>query len=78
MAMTETELQAELIRLRAEVATRRKKSIKVGEKGGVVVDLGGRYPLSAYKEQMTKLLDFGPTIRQFIADNESKLKSKQS
>ena len=36
-----------------------------------------RFPVTLYKEQWEKLLEKGPEIRQFIADNEPKLKKKE-
>jgi ABC-type Fe3+-hydroxamate transport system substrate-binding protein len=78
---TEEEMQAELERLRAEnEALKNRKapavSIKVSEKGGVSVYGLGRFPVTLYKEQWTRLLDMADEIRTFITDNESKLKSK--
>ena len=37
----------------------------------------GRFPVTLYKEQWTKLLDMADEIRTFIADNEARLKSKK-
>ena len=76
------DLQAELERLRAE-NERLKKSgssklaMKVSEKGGLSIYGLGRFPVTLYKEQWTKLLDMSDEIRQFIAANQSKLKSKE-
>jgi hypothetical protein len=81
-AMGEQDLQAELERLRAEnealkAKSPRATSIRVSEKGGVSVYGLGRFPVTLYKEQWLKLLDLGEDIRRFIAENESKLKTKE-
>jgi hypothetical protein len=83
MAMSEDDLKAELDRLRAEnERLKQQKSravtIKVSEKGGVSVYGLGRFPVTLYKEQWTKLLDMADDIRSFIRENESKLKTKGS
>ena len=36
----------------------------------------GRFPITLYKEQWTKVLDMADEIRRFIKDNESRLKTK--
>lgn len=79
--MDENELKAELERLRAEneaLKSRTSKgvSLKVSEKGAVSVYGLGRFPVTLYKEQWTKLLDMGEDIRRFIQENEAKLKAK--
>lgn len=79
--MSDEDLKAELERLRAENAalkdrTRRGVSLKVSEKGGVSVYGLGRFPITFYKEQWLKLLSMSDEIRQFITDNEDKLKTK--
>lgn len=51
-------------------------SLKVSEKGAVSLYGTGRWPVTLYKEQWNRVLDFGPTIREFIAANDSKLKTK--
>ncbi len=79
--MSDEEMKAELERLRAEnerlkLRGSRATSLKVSEKGGVSVYGLGRFPVTLYKEQWTKLLDMADEIRAFIKENESKLKSK--
>ena len=81
--MSNEEAMAELERLRAENARLKKTAgrgvtMKVSEKGGVSVYGLGRFPVTLYKEQWTKLLDLADDIRNFIRDNESSLKSKDS
>jgi len=79
--MSDEDLKAELERLRQENErlknrTTRGVSLKVSEKGGVSVYGLGRFPVTLYKEQWTRLLDMADDIRAFIKDNESKLKAK--
>jgi hypothetical protein len=80
--MSEQDMKAELERLKAENErlkgqSRRGVSLKVSEKGGVSVYGLGRFPVTLYKEQWTKLLDMGEDIRTFIRENEDKLKTKE-
>ena len=80
--MSDQELQAELERLRAEnerlrCQRARGVTLKVSEKGGVSVYGLGRFPVTLYKEQWTKLLDMADEIRAFIKDNEATLKAKE-
>lgn len=79
--MTDTDLKAELERLRAENERlkgerSRGTSLRVSEKGGVSVYGLGRFPVTLYKEQWAKLLDMADEIRAFIKDNDSRLKTK--
>jgi hypothetical protein len=79
--MSDDDMKSELERLRAEnerlkQKTTRATSLKVSEKGGVSVYGLGRFPVTLYKEQWGKLLDMADEIRAFIAENESKLKTK--
>ncbi len=80
--MAEDDLRAELERLRQENEALKKGatrgvSLKVSEKGGVSVYGLGRFPVTLYKEQWTKLLDMADEIRAFIKTNESQLKAKE-
>jgi hypothetical protein len=71
--------QAENARLTEALAAKNKGNAlrcKVSEKGAISVYGLGRWPVTLYKEQFPRLLDFGDTIRQFITDNDSKLKAK--
>jgi len=72
---------AELQRLRAENerlkrTASRGVSLKVSEKGAVSVYGLGRFPVTLYQEQWTKLLDMADEIRAFIRDNAGSLKVK--
>jgi hypothetical protein len=80
--MSADELQAELERLRKENAALKKGaskgvSLKVSEKGGVSVYGLGRFPITLYQEQWTKLLELADEIKDFIAANEGQLKKKE-
>ena len=79
--MGDEDLRVELERLRSEnerlkARGGRAVSLKVSEKGGVSVYGLGRFPVTLYKEQWTRLLDMGEDIRTFITENEGKLKVK--
>jgi hypothetical protein len=74
-------MKVELERLRAENEKLKQRggrsvSLKVSEKGAVSVYGLGRFPVTLYKEQWTKLIEMAAEIREFIRENESKLKSK--
>ena len=75
---TKEELMARIAELEKQAGSRPKGTLefRVGEKGGVSVYGLGRFPVTLYKEQWTKLLDMADEIRAFIKDNESKLKTK--
>jgi hypothetical protein len=80
--MSNEDMEAELKRLREENEKLKKRtakgvSIKVSEKGGVSVYGLGRFPVTLYQEQWTKLLDMADEIRAFIAENKEKLKVKE-
>ena len=79
--MGDEELQAEIERLRAENerikrTAGRGAALKVSSKGAVSLYGLGRFPVTLYKEQWTKVLDMADEIRAFIRDNESSLKSR--
>ena len=80
--MSDDDLRAELERLRQENEALKKGatrgvSLKVSEKGGVSVYGLGRFPVTLYQEQWTKLLDMADEIRAFIKAHESQLKAKE-
>jgi hypothetical protein len=80
--MSNEDMEAELKRLREENEKLKKRnvkgvSIKVSEKGGVSVYGLGRFPVTLYQEQWTKLLDMADEIRAFIEENKDKLKVKE-
>ena len=80
--MADEELRAEVERLKAENAslkarTTRGVSMKVSEKGGVSIYGLGRFPVTLYKEQWTKLLDMADDIRACIREHDGELKAKE-
>jgi hypothetical protein len=72
-------LEAENKALREQVEQRRSGQLrlKVGEKGGLSVYGLGRFPVTLYKEQWIRLLDYGDEIRSFLKANDQQLKAKQ-
>jgi hypothetical protein len=80
--MSESEMQAELERLRAENAQLKSKdkgglTLKVSEKGGLSLYGMGRFPVTLYKEQWLRILASAPETEAFIRENDSKLKTKE-
>jgi hypothetical protein len=49
---------------------------KVGAKGGISVYGFGRFPVTLYKEQWSRLIEFVPELQAFIAEHEAELKVK--
>jgi hypothetical protein len=79
--MPDEDLRAELDRLKAEnerlkSQRGRPASLKVSEKGGVSVYGLGRFPVTLYKEQWTKLLAMADEIGAFIKEHDAELKTK--
>ena len=79
--MTDEDLKAELERLRAENEQLKQRavrgvSLKVSEKGAVSVYGLGRFPVTLYKEQWTKLLAMAEDIKAFIRTHDAELKTK--
>lgn len=50
--------------------------LKVSEKGALSVYGFGRFPITAYKKAWLAILDRADEMRQFIKDNDDKLKSE--
>ena len=79
--MSDEDLKAELERLRAENEQLKQRSVrgvslKVSEKGAVSVYGLGRFPVTLYKEQWTKLLAMAEDIKAFIKAHDAELKTK--
>ena len=79
--MSDDDLRAELERLRKENESLKKGaakgiSMKVSEKGGLSIYGLGRFPITLYKEQWTKLLDMSDEIRSFLVTHDAELKTK--
>jgi hypothetical protein len=75
---TKEELLARIAELEKQTAAKKtgKLEFRVGEKGGVSVYGLGRFPVTLYYEQWTRLLDAGEDLRAFLEANKSSLKLK--
>jgi hypothetical protein len=75
---TYEELKARLAELEKQGGGRRSGALefRVSEKGGVSVYGLGRFPVTLYYEQWTRLLDQTDQLRAFLEENKSKLKLK--
>lgn len=71
-------LKAEIERLKRSTQSKGGLTLKVSEKGAVSVYGLGRFPVTLYKEQWERLLQFGGDIQQFIADNVASLKKRDT
>jgi hypothetical protein len=76
---TYEELKARLAELEKQGGTRRTGTLefRVSEKGGVSVYGLGRFPVTLYYEQWTRLLDASDKLREFLQENKDKLKLKE-
>ena len=79
--MTVAEMEAELARLQAENASlktsgQNKLTLKVSEKGALMVLGLQRFPVTLYREQWERVFGLVPTMQQFIAAHASELKTK--
>jgi hypothetical protein len=84
--MTEETPEQKLVRLEAENKALREQveqrksgqlRLKVSEKGALSVYGLGRFPVTLYKEQWLRLLDFTDEIKSFLKENDDQLKAKQ-
>jgi hypothetical protein len=83
--MTEETTEQKLARLEAENKALKDQverkpgqlRLKVSEKGGLSVYGLGRFPVTLYKEQWSRLLDYADEIKTFLKDNDQQLKAKQ-
>lgn len=83
--MAEESIGAKLARLEAENQALKQQverkpgelRLKVSEKGGLSIYGLGRFPVTLYKEQWTRLLDYADEIREFLKANDQQLKAKQ-
>jgi hypothetical protein len=77
---TKDELLARIAELEKQAGSKRsgRMEFKVSEKGGVSVYGLGRFPVTLYYEQWTRLLDSVDALRSFLEENKSKLKLKNS
>jgi hypothetical protein len=77
---TKEELLAKIAELEKKAEGRKKGALefRVGEKGGVSVYGLGRFPVTLYYEQWVRLLDMAKDLQEFLEENKSKLKLKES
>ena len=76
---TYEELKARLQQLEKQVETKKRSGameFRVSEKGGVSVYGLGRFPVTLYYEQWSRLLDASEELRKFLEENKEKLKLK--
>jgi hypothetical protein len=75
---TYDELKARLAQLEKQAGTRKPGALefRVSEKGGVSVYGLGRFPVTLYYEQWTRLLDLKDDLLAFLEENKAKLKLK--
>jgi hypothetical protein len=74
------ELKARLQELEKQMEAKKRSGameFRVSEKGGVSVYGLGRFPVTLYYEQWTRLLDAAPELKAFLEENKTKLKLKQ-
>lgn len=81
--MSDADMKAELERLRREndeLKASKKRggalNLKVSQKGAVSLYGMGRFPVTLYKEQWLRVIEFADEIKKFIDENQSMLKSK--
>ncbi len=72
------EISAEALSQLLENPPKGRLYCKVSEKGGLSVYGLQRMPVTLYVEQWTRLLEFVPVLKQFMADNDDKLKRKEA
>jgi len=73
---TKEDLMARIAELEKKLEGKQsgKLEFRVGDKGGVSVYGLGRFPVTLYYEQWTKLLDAADDLRDFMEANKSRLK----
>ena len=74
--LTPEQMAARIAELEGRLAKGGTISFKVSEKGAVSVYGLGRFPVTLYLEQWTKLLSHADDLKAFIEANRSKLKIK--
>ena len=72
------ELMARIAELEKQASAKKsgRMDFKVSEKGGVSVYGLGRFPVTLYYEQWTRLLGAADALRAFLEENKGKLKLK--
>jgi hypothetical protein len=77
---TYEELKAKVAELEKKQTRQRSGALefRVSEKGAVSVYGMGRFPVTLYYEQWTRLLEAAPQLKEFLEENKSKLKLKDA
>jgi hypothetical protein len=75
--LTPEQMAVRIAELEGRLAKSSTLSFKVSEKGAVSVYGLGRFPVTLYFEQWTKLLSHIDELRIFMEANKSKLKLKE-
>ena len=72
-------LEAENRALKEQIDQRKpgELRLKISEKGGLSVYGLGRFPVTLYKEQWTRLLNHVDEIKIFLQEHDRDLKTKQ-
>jgi hypothetical protein len=72
------ELKARIAELEKQGSSKRSGNLefRVSEKGGVSVYGLGRFPVTLYYEQWTRLLATAENLKTFLEENKSRLKLK--
>ena len=72
-------LEAENRALKEQIDQRKpgELRLKISEKGGLSVYGLGRFPVTLYKEQWTRLLHHADEIKSFLQQHDHDLKAKQ-
>jgi hypothetical protein len=72
-------LEAENRALKEQIDQRKpgELRLKISEKGGLSVYGLGRFPVTLYKEQWTRLLNHVDEIKMFLQEHDHDLKAKQ-
>ena len=72
-------LEAENRALKEQIDQRKpgELRLKISEKGGLSVYGLGRFPVTLYKEQWTRLLTHVDEIKAFLQEHDRDLKAKQ-
>ncbi|MBZ5629436.1 MAG: hypothetical protein LAO06_11295 [Acidobacteriia bacterium] len=74
------ELKAKVAELEKQQKSKRSGTLefRVSEKGAVSVYGMGRFPVTLYYEQWTRLLEAGDKLKEFLEENKNRLKMKNA
>ncbi len=74
------ELKARVADLEKQASRKRSGNLefRVSEKGAVSVYGLGRFPVTLYYEQWTRLLETADRLKEFLEENKSQLKLKSA